>query len=225
MPNVTEHSESCYRKYGVSGEDIHHWMDETVTLAGSGHRSSRHSLKQKIPQLFIEKYGEDLARYIMEDHILLDSKTKMGVDEISTPQIKIVEKIVEKIVYVEKPIESTNSKTFPSEKITGISIDENAKIDMKFLISAAKQSETVDDFIKMIREKRLRTINIETDKDIELKPQVNESFENWTNRLAATSYALHPENKRDSKVNDPEFWKLVERLEDKYGLPHGVNNN
>lgn len=60
-------------RYGVTGSDIHAWMDEPSQLYGSSHRWTRHNAKM-VPKKFIEKYGAELARAIMIDHILLDRK-------------------------------------------------------------------------------------------------------------------------------------------------------
>lgn len=65
-------------------EDIHSWMDEPCLLYGVSHRKVRHDFNQKIPQIFIDKYGEELARNIMTDHIILDLKGR----ELSKEDVK-----------------------------------------------------------------------------------------------------------------------------------------
>jgi hypothetical protein len=52
-------------------------MDEPSQLYGPSHRWTRHNAKF-IPQRFIDKYGEELARAIMIDHILLDKQYTAG---------------------------------------------------------------------------------------------------------------------------------------------------
>ena len=72
MPNNEEHCKHTLNLYGVRGEDIHRWMDEPSQLYGSSHRWVRHDKYQEVPESFIKKYGETLARDIMMDHILAD---------------------------------------------------------------------------------------------------------------------------------------------------------
>lgn len=71
MPNREEHCRHSFEMYGVRAEDVHAWMDEPSKIYGPRHRHTRHDLKL-IPMKFVEKYGEELARAIMLDHILLD---------------------------------------------------------------------------------------------------------------------------------------------------------
>ncbi|MHA1973246.1 MAG: hypothetical protein ACTSW1_09645 [Candidatus Hodarchaeales archaeon] len=80
MPNNDEHSAHTLRRYGVSGSDIHAWMDEPSQLYGSSHRWTRHNAKF-IPKQFIEKYGEEQARAIMIDHIMLDREENRLIDD------------------------------------------------------------------------------------------------------------------------------------------------
>jgi len=92
MPGVTEHSRITKKRYGVSGENVHRWMDEPQKLFGSNHRTVRHGIEQEIPSIFVDEYGEELARNIMIDHILLDNdpnsirkhnkkKTSINIDQ------------------------------------------------------------------------------------------------------------------------------------------------
>ena len=76
MASLKQHCKHTFERYGVRGEDIHKWMDEPSQLFGSLHREWRHREEQVIPKVFIDKYGEDLARYIITDHLLLDQKEK-----------------------------------------------------------------------------------------------------------------------------------------------------
>jgi len=76
MPNCAEHTIHCWNLYGVGGADIHQWMDEPSSLLGSHHRKHRHDPQMKIPQKFINKYGEELARNIVLDHLYLDYELK-----------------------------------------------------------------------------------------------------------------------------------------------------
>jgi len=73
MPDHSEHCKRTRELYGVDGAEIHRWMDEPSQLYGSSHRWTRHDLSL-IPKKFIDKYGEELAKQIMLDHILLDRK-------------------------------------------------------------------------------------------------------------------------------------------------------
>jgi len=78
MPSNEEHSEDTFRRYGVRASDLHKWIDEPSELYGASHRWVRHNIRKLrsdpnyIPKEFVEKYGEELARNIMIDHILLD---------------------------------------------------------------------------------------------------------------------------------------------------------
>lgn len=83
MPNNDEHSKHTYDIYGVRGEEIHKWMDEPSRLYGASHRKTRHDPDQSIPKIFVEKYGEELARNIIIDHILLDTKTPDFIEPIA----------------------------------------------------------------------------------------------------------------------------------------------
>jgi len=76
MPSNEEHQEHTFQRYGIRAEDIHRWMDEPWVLYGQQHRWTRHDLKI-IPKVFIDKYGEELTKQIMIDHILLDQKQGM----------------------------------------------------------------------------------------------------------------------------------------------------
>jgi len=78
MPSHDEHCRYTFERYGVTGEEIHEWMDEPVKLYGPTHRKARHDPNQKLPQYLIQIYGESLAKNIMIDHILQDAETKTG---------------------------------------------------------------------------------------------------------------------------------------------------
>jgi len=54
-------------------------MDEPSRLYGPSHRWSRHDPKF-IPWFAIEKYGEELARAIMEDHVILDREESRHIE-------------------------------------------------------------------------------------------------------------------------------------------------
>ncbi|MBU0847291.1 hypothetical protein KKH23_08935 [Patescibacteria group bacterium] len=75
MPNHNEHCKHTRELYGVDGAEIHTWMDEPSQLYGASHRWIRHDLSL-IPKKFIDRYGKELAKQIMLDHILLDRKDK-----------------------------------------------------------------------------------------------------------------------------------------------------
>ena len=76
LPNGVKHSEHSLIMYGVDGYDIHSWMDEPSQIYGGGHRKFRHDPDIEIPQVFINKYGEELARNIILDHLYLDRELK-----------------------------------------------------------------------------------------------------------------------------------------------------
>lgn len=83
MPLNDEHVQHTLKKYDVMGDDIHKWMDEPSRIAGNDHRRFRHDPDQEIPSCFIEKYGEDLARNILLDHIYLDTLNKSEISPIT----------------------------------------------------------------------------------------------------------------------------------------------
>ena len=60
MPSNEEHAEHSFKRYGVRASDIHRWMDEPWKIYGEKHRWTRHKA-DFIPQMFIDKYGEELA--------------------------------------------------------------------------------------------------------------------------------------------------------------------
>lgn len=103
MPSFDEHCKFTYDRYGVTGEEIHEWMDEPVKLFGPSHRKIRHDPNQKIPQKFIEIYGAELSRNIVLDHILKDLETEQGVniltDGVGTQ--KIIQELKDKIRLLE----------------------------------------------------------------------------------------------------------------------------
>ena len=72
MPNNSVHRLRSLERYGVEGGDIHTWMDEPTKVYSADHRVFRHD-SDWIPKFFIDKYGEDLARNIMLDHIIYDN--------------------------------------------------------------------------------------------------------------------------------------------------------
>ena len=87
MPNNDEHSSHTLHRYGVSGSDIHAWMDAPSQIYGSSHRWTRHNAKM-IPKKFIEKYGEEQARAIIIDHIILDRERNRLIDEPEPLQLQ-----------------------------------------------------------------------------------------------------------------------------------------
>ena|SRR3972149_3312694 len=83
MPNLEEHCKHSEKRYGVRGEDIHSWMDETSQIAGKSHRKYRHDLKS-IPiaiQIFGAKYGADVVENIFLDHLKADSEESRKLAE------------------------------------------------------------------------------------------------------------------------------------------------
>jgi hypothetical protein len=79
MPNHEEHCRHSFKEYGVRGDDIHTWMDKPSYVMGPSHRDERHSPKRDLPiviQLFGNEYGNDVARQIFLDHIILDAQER-----------------------------------------------------------------------------------------------------------------------------------------------------
>jgi len=72
MPPNEKHREYTYGKLGVSGWDIHYWMDALWLEYGADHRDFRHDPEVWIPDRFVRKYGLRLARLIVRTHIELD---------------------------------------------------------------------------------------------------------------------------------------------------------
>jgi len=79
MPNFEEHCKQTYIRYGVTGELVHLWMDELVSIYGPMHRNYRHDPNQKLPKFCIDEYGEELAYNIMFDHLVADKNTAQGL--------------------------------------------------------------------------------------------------------------------------------------------------
>lgn len=87
MPLNAEHALHTLKRYGVTGEDIHKWMDEPSRVIGN-HRKFRHDPEQQIPKIFLKKYGDELARNIILDHIFLDMQYKQH-EPIIEPNLEI----------------------------------------------------------------------------------------------------------------------------------------
>ena len=76
MPNHEEHCLHSLKRYGVRGDEIHSWMDEPSSVAGSSHRDFRHNLTS-LPvaiQMFQSIYGADIVENIFLDHLKADSE-------------------------------------------------------------------------------------------------------------------------------------------------------
>ena len=78
MPNHEEHCRHTKKLYGVRADDVHTWMDAPSAIYGSSHRWTRHDLAL-VPKKFLDKYGEELAKQIMLDHILLDRNSEPAI--------------------------------------------------------------------------------------------------------------------------------------------------
>jgi len=118
MPSNKDHSEYTYDKYGVTGSDLHKWIDDPVREHGPSHRKYRHSSGTKLPKRFIDKYGGKLARKIHESHIELDK----FLDRYKTKKIKVIEykkilKEVEVIKYVPEKRRVISLESFEDEAI------------------------------------------------------------------------------------------------------------
>ena len=71
MPSNEEHSKDTFEKLGVSAYDLHNWMDEPSSWAGYLHRFYRHD-PNKPPKWAVEKYGLELTKKVMQEHLELD---------------------------------------------------------------------------------------------------------------------------------------------------------
>ncbi len=115
MPSNKEHWRHSFKRYKVMAEDIHTWMHEPCVLYGTSHRKVRHDFNQEIPLEFIEKYGEELARNIMIDHIRMDLKggelSKEDVKEIRYRKKKQKSKFDELIIDLDKKGRETDFDT------------------------------------------------------------------------------------------------------------------
>jgi len=105
MVDNKKHCQSCLQKYGIDGKDIHDWMDEPSYVYREKHRHFRHNLKQEIPICFINKYGKELSRNVILDHIILDSKIKNGIVNEFTSLDDIIQEILCRPLSETEPIE------------------------------------------------------------------------------------------------------------------------
>jgi hypothetical protein len=76
MPERKIHNEFTEREYGVTGDDIHKWIDAPARNLGVLHRRLRHDYGDWIPKKFVRKYGVKRAKEIMRSHIWLDKNWK-----------------------------------------------------------------------------------------------------------------------------------------------------
>ena len=74
MPNHEEHCQHSRKRYGVRGDEIHHWLDEPAKFYGKYHRKYRHDSEtvEVVGEIFGNKYGRALAENIALDHLALD---------------------------------------------------------------------------------------------------------------------------------------------------------
>jgi hypothetical protein len=77
MPQNEEHRKYTYSRLGVSGWDIHQWMDYLWMYYGVDHRMFRHDPDVWLPYRFIKKYRSRLARLIVYTHLELDFDIKL----------------------------------------------------------------------------------------------------------------------------------------------------
>jgi len=76
---MTRHEEHCQhtlKRYGITGDDIHKWMDEPSQISGASHRQFRHDL-DSLPiaiDVFGKKYGAEMVENIFLDHLKADSE-------------------------------------------------------------------------------------------------------------------------------------------------------
>ncbi len=84
MKTCEEHCARTLKRYGVSGKDIHEWMDAPVLIAGPGHRRFRHDIKKDLPNahlVFDSKYGRSMVENIFLDHLIADAPRKRLKEE------------------------------------------------------------------------------------------------------------------------------------------------
>ncbi|MFC1803850.1 hypothetical protein ACFL0D_07800, partial [Thermoproteota archaeon] len=72
MPRNRIHRIFTYQRYGVTGKDIHRWMDKPSNIYMRMYRKVRNNYSMWIPNRFVRKYGLGLARAIAQSHIWLD---------------------------------------------------------------------------------------------------------------------------------------------------------
>lgn len=135
LPNKEEHCKHTLSRYDVTGEDIHEWMDEPSLLLGPDHRDERHDPKQGLPQKLIEKYGKELARNIMLDHIFLDVKSVREIKPDSNQS------------YVSQGFKTYKPKSFERAKSPDISQLEN-----EYSVSIPITNEYYEDMITILNE-------------------------------------------------------------------------
>jgi len=82
MPELRLHSFYSYLKLGISARDVHKWIDESWhTYPSLEHREYRHNIDSALKEIekdrhdLIEKYGIDLIKEIILNHIKLDNET------------------------------------------------------------------------------------------------------------------------------------------------------
>jgi len=62
------------KRYGVTGKNLHRWIDEPSLLLAGSHRKYRHDPNTELPLIYIEEFGKERARDIHLDHLYLDKK-------------------------------------------------------------------------------------------------------------------------------------------------------
>lgn len=79
MKTCEEHCEHTRKRYGISGREIHEWMDSPVKVVGALHRKFRHDIKKDLPAahaIFDRYYGPTMVENIFLDHLIADSPKK-----------------------------------------------------------------------------------------------------------------------------------------------------
>ena len=89
MPLDKEHCDNTMRMYGVTGTDIHYYMDSPSKEFGPLHQRLRHDLEtvKYIGKTFRKKYGKNLAEDIAQLHIKNDKKKKFNFITIEEENI------------------------------------------------------------------------------------------------------------------------------------------
>lgn len=83
VPSLEEHCRHTLERYGVTGEEIHKFMDELYKVLGREHRQFRHNIEnvKLVGELFGKKYGKELAENIALDHLMLDKLASGSIKE------------------------------------------------------------------------------------------------------------------------------------------------
>ncbi|MGD6852476.1 MAG: hypothetical protein ACQCN6_10505 [Candidatus Bathyarchaeia archaeon] len=126
MPDNEIHCKHTLENYGIDGKEIHIWIDEPCKIYGSSHRQVRHNVEgiKDAVRIFGAKYGEEIVKKVMIDHILLDAEFEK--------QNKVIEGIVEI-----KPIQTVKRRE-------DLEKEENTNANKELKISEIKTKDIKD---------------------------------------------------------------------------------